>query len=648
MEDIRRKHNPTATAAVIVVCLLLIVPLIGVYSASSIVESDTDNIVFHPMSIAHLASAYSFIGYNVNQIRSAYGLPSTGGAGVTIAVIIAYDTSTIVNDLTQFSIQNNLPLPNSTNFEVHKMSTSIGVDSSWSTEACLDVEWAHAIAPDAKIVLVEATSKNSNSLFAAVQYANSRGDVDVVSMSWGSDEFSTETTYDRYFANTGIAYFASSGDDGSVIMYPSSSPYVVAVGGTTLNLDGNGNVQSETAWSGSGGGISPYESIPSYQKSYGLTGNYRSVPDVSYNANAQTGFRVYYNGDWYIIGGTSAGAPQWAGIYALGASADLNNLYQKAKSSYSTYFRDITSGATSKYSAAPGYDYVTGLGSPLTCNFEDFLTVSPTSGGPSTNVTLAATGLTGSTANVGYLNPTNQTWISLVNNSPVTQGNLTISVTVPDLMQSNPSGDSTQTYNNIVFRIQDSGSGKYYNTTAPFNEYRRGLTQVGAATATALYGNNTDLTGSVAAKGGDVLQASGVWFSPGNATLLWDNINVGNATIDQTGTFNTGVKVPTSTVGQHTLTIQDASTCVSVNVTYVPTLTTNYVDTGTWHTSDLTVNISTDTPVNETYYRINGGDIQNLTANGQPIFTAEGTNSTLEYWCTWNSNGAAPHETAHA
>ena len=161
---------------------------------------------------------------------------------------------------------------------------------------------------------------------------------------------------------------------------------MVGVGGTTLNLNSDGTFASETAWSGSGGGVSAYELEPSYQQTYGVqgTGGHRGVPDVSYNGDPNTGVLVYdstpYNGGtgWWIVGGTSAGAPQWAAIQALGRSASNANFYVDAKSvSYPSYLRDITSGSNGLYSAGPGYDLVTGLGSPLTTNFAP-VNVTPT------------------------------------------------------------------------------------------------------------------------------------------------------------------------------------------------------------------------------------------------------------------------------
>ncbi len=257
------------------------------------------------------------------------------------------------------------------------MSQNLATDSGWALETSLDVEWAHAIAPNASILLVLARSDRLNDLLAAVDYARGRSDVVVVSMSWGDTEFSSESLYDFHFTNSyGAAFFVSSGDDGAGVLYPASSPNVVAVGGTTLTLNADGSVSSETGWSGSGGGMSSYEPKPAYQATYGIVGNRRAVPDVAYNANPTTGFAVYDstpNGGqsgWFRMGGTSAGAPQWAAIYALGRSAVNSNLYRSAKSSLNaSYFRDITTGSNGAYSATGGYDYVTGLGSPVTVNF---------------------------------------------------------------------------------------------------------------------------------------------------------------------------------------------------------------------------------------------------------------------------------------
>jgi len=194
-------------------------------------------------------------------------------------------------------------------------------------------------------------------------------------MSWGANEFSGEQNYDSYFtSNYGAVFYASSGDTGGLVTWPSSSSNVVSVGGTTLTQTTSG--YTETAWSGSGGGISAYEPMPDYQKNAGLdtqlATTYRATPDVSYNADSNTGFIVLdtyiYNG-WYAVGGTSAGAPQWAAIQALGGSATHANFYANYKSNYGVTFTDITSGTIGSNSASQYYDLCTGIGSPIGTNF---------------------------------------------------------------------------------------------------------------------------------------------------------------------------------------------------------------------------------------------------------------------------------------
>jgi subtilase family serine protease len=242
-------------------------------------------------------------------------------------------------------------------------------NSGWAVETTLDVEWAHAIAPDATIMLVQAASANNGDLLAAVDYATSHG-AHVVSMSWGSNENPNQTSDDVHFQVPGVTFFAASGDSGSGTIWPSTSPNVVAVGGTHLAVDASGNVLSETGWTGSGGGLSSVYAAPSYQSGLGFSK--RAVPDVSYVADPATGVSVYDSvrsqgqQGWLVVGGTSAGSPQWAALTAcvngqrtspLGST--LNDLYANPGT-----FRDITSGSNGAFSCAPGFDLVTGLGSP--------------------------------------------------------------------------------------------------------------------------------------------------------------------------------------------------------------------------------------------------------------------------------------------
>jgi uncharacterized repeat protein (TIGR03803 family) len=312
-------------------------------------------------------------GYTPQQLRHAYGFDQLGttGQGQIIAIVDAYGSPTMQADLNTFCTAFGLP---STTVQVYYPQGQPSVDSGWALETSLDVEWAHAIAPGATIVLVAAQSSSGNDLYAAVDYAVSLGATQV-SMSWGGSEYTTEGTSDFHFNVPGVTFIASSGDYGGILEYPACTPSVVGVGGTTLKLDSSGNYISESAWSGGGGGPSVFETVDSYQIGW-WNGATRAVPDVSYDADPNTGVPVYLTGNgWIQVGGTSMGAPQWAAFFALANSLSSQPissapaiLYSLATSptspNYATYFHDITSGSNG-HPAGPGYDLATGLGTPI-------------------------------------------------------------------------------------------------------------------------------------------------------------------------------------------------------------------------------------------------------------------------------------------
>jgi subtilase family serine protease len=333
-------------------------------------------------------------GYTPSQIQAYLGL-SGDGAGQTIAIVDAFDHPNIISDLNVFSSTFGLPLicgtsgadpGNCFNFTVATPQGSPRTNAGWALEIALDVEWAHAVAPKANILLVEAKTNSFANLLSGIDYAASHG-ASVISNSWGASEFSSETSYDAHCKlNSAVCTF-SSGDSGNPGGYPAYNPYVVAVGGTTLNLTGRGSVTSESAWSGSGGGVSQYESKPAYQNAVNSTSS-RGMPDVSYDADPNTGFPVYdsvqyqFQSGWFQVGGTSAGAPQWAAIIAVadelrvaGGGGVLTSTTFAAQSviygfAGSAALFDVTSGSNGSCGpicqANTGYDFVTGLGSPRT------------------------------------------------------------------------------------------------------------------------------------------------------------------------------------------------------------------------------------------------------------------------------------------
>ncbi|MDI3316592.1 MAG: S53 family peptidase [Bacillota bacterium] len=349
-----------------------------------------------PIHVRGAATAQYQAGYTPAQIRHAYGFDTLGatGAGQTIAIVDAYGSPTIQQDLATFDQQFGLPPAQLT--IAYPGGKPRKTDGGWALETSLDVEWAHALAPGARILLVVARTASLSDLLQAVDYASGQG-AQVVSMSWGGSEFSGETSYDATFTRSGVVYVASSGDSGTGTLWPAVSPDVVGVGGTTLPLDAQGDLTGpESAWAGSGGGTSLYEPEPGYQVSYGIdSGGARAVPDVSFDADPNTGVAVYdstrYQGQsgWYVVGGTSFGAPSWAALVALAdesrtaplAGAD-SLLYQLATGAlYAQNYRDVLTGSNgscgSLCTAGPGYDFVTGLGSPLAGSLVPALAAAP-------------------------------------------------------------------------------------------------------------------------------------------------------------------------------------------------------------------------------------------------------------------------------
>jgi subtilase family serine protease len=369
-------------------------------------QADTGARVRHPL-IVRLPPAGSLaitgvvgttpFGYTPAQMRRYLGLTGDG-AGQTIAITNAYHAPHIREDARAFSETFGLPPPCDDTEQRGRRPPAPDcfplivaipqglppVDAGWALEASLDVEWAHAIAPRASILLVEGIVDDLDPMMAAIDYAAKQG-ADVISNSWYTEESPDESRYDSHCRlHRAVCVFAS-GDDGYPATYPAVSPYVIGVGGTTLTLADDGSVISETAWSRSGGGASLYESRPLYQDGAHALPS-RGTPDVSYDGDIRTGFPIYSTlgigavTGWLQVGGTSAGAPQWAAIIAIADQlrkerhlqplAAFNGSAQAAL--YGEAVRptlyDVVAGSNgfcgTACAAAPGSDFVTGLGSP--------------------------------------------------------------------------------------------------------------------------------------------------------------------------------------------------------------------------------------------------------------------------------------------
>jgi hypothetical protein len=416
------------------------------------------------------AGGLSSLGQTPSQVRARYGFgtlttPAQQGSGQVIVIISAYNNPNAAADLAKFSAKHGLPQCNTVatkyvldpvtyyyttnapkpapgsgcSFQVINVnsngrpSTQVpGADMNWMAESSMDIEWAHAIAPMATIVLVQVPSPFVGAFSSGVKYASTFGDV--ISMSWGAPESSFASTCQGKADKTGkiipydptctaakatadylygpenpimwngqinytaggwdtiafgkktVTYVAASGDVGAKPIWPSVSNRVLAVGGT------NDLGVLDTAWAGSGGGVTQFYATPTYQNSLGLPR--RAVPDVAFDADSSSALSVYLtpstqipdaacvkasgaaNCGWYGGYGTSIGAPQWAALAAITRAVRAEQgkapidfqaaLYSVASNPalYSQAFNDVVSGGPVGAQAKKGYDLSTGLGVP--------------------------------------------------------------------------------------------------------------------------------------------------------------------------------------------------------------------------------------------------------------------------------------------
>jgi subtilase family serine protease len=311
-------------------------------------------------------------------IATTTALP-TGGAKA-IGIVDAYDNPDATTDLATYSAQFGLPAANFSQVYAtgKKPANNAG---GWSLEEALDIEMAHAMAPNAEIILVEAASNSFADLYLAESVASNlvaaAGGGEVTN-SWSGGEYSTELTDEAtYFTTPTVVYFASTGDTAFSIGVPSVFASVVAAGGTTLERT-SGNFTGEQYWDnatgGGGGGLSVYEKTPSYQKGITAVGTHRGVPDISFDADPDSG-PAMYDADggygWFQVGGTSVSSPALSGVinaaagFSSTSKAELTKMYKEYHNAteYKQWFRDITKGNAK---CTVGWDICTGIGSVVT------------------------------------------------------------------------------------------------------------------------------------------------------------------------------------------------------------------------------------------------------------------------------------------
>jgi subtilase family serine protease len=440
-----------------------------------------------------LASPSAVSGYGPVQFQTAYGLTAAAAASTSevVAIVDAYDDSSAKSNLDTFS----------TNFGLAVMPTCPGApaagcfkkvnqtggstlpagNTGWGLEISLDLDTVHAVCPNCGILLVEANSNNDSDLYTAEDYAAAHANV--VSNSWGGGEYGSQTVDDSHFNHPGVAITVSSGDSGYAggVEYPSSSRYVTAVGGTTLNLNGTNNRASETVWNGAGSGCSAYDSKPGWQTDGGCA--MRTVADVSADADPNTGAAVYDTygyGGWLQVGGTSLAAPLIGSVYALAGVGGTSGYPSSYPYAHTASLYDVTSGSNGSCSpsylchGAVGYDGPSGLGTPNgTAAFSSggappppaptVTSFSPASGAASTAVDVQGTNFTGATGVT--FNGTPDTTFT-VNSSTDISAHVPSGATTGPIQVTTPNGTGTSTSS---FTVTGGGGGGSAPTVTSFS-----------------------------------------------------------------------------------------------------------------------------------------------------------------------------------
>ncbi|MES1247210.1 MAG: S53 family peptidase [Actinomycetota bacterium] len=412
----------TATAA-------LAAALVGATTATGAPYSPAaQGLPYVPLTAADVSQAPTCqngeLCYTPQLIRQAYDFPSgrgaPTGAGQTVVVVDAYGSPFLGADLAAFEQQFGLPAANVTEYDQQDVVSDLGSGDflDWGLETSLDVEWVHALAPNAKIVLAVAATDDAANLYQVEKEVLAQYPTAIVAQSFGGDEAGpasdpdAENAFDQLFAQQlqhGGTIVASSGDFGAsnllpfegldpapMASYPASSPFVLSVGGTMGNpypgglLAPNGRYGGEQAWNepdfgATGGAPSTIYPRPIWQVGF-VSSLKRAEPDVSYDAAVNGGVIIAFGGRFGVLGGTSVGAPSWAAILALanelrvkahrpqlGLVTPLLYTLARDRSTYRQDFHDVTSGTNALFGADAGlpgfkagygYDYATGLGTP--------------------------------------------------------------------------------------------------------------------------------------------------------------------------------------------------------------------------------------------------------------------------------------------
>jgi subtilase family serine protease len=319
-------------------------------------------------------------GYGPSDLASAYKYSTSGGVGVTVAIVDAFNDPNAASDLATYRSQFSLPACTTSNGCFSQVNQTGGSslpsnDSGWAGEESLDMDMVSAVCPNCKILLVEANSASDADLYAAEDFAAAHATF--VSNSWGGSEYSGEVTDDNnHFNHPGHVITASSGDSDTGAQFPATSQFITAVGGTSLTHASNSRGWSEVVWKtssteGTGSGCSSMIAKPSWQ-TVSTSCSRRAEADVSAVADPATGvavFQTFGASGWTVYGGTSASAPIIASVYALAGTPGASDHTASYPYAHAGNLFDVTSGNNGSCgapicTAGTGWDGPTGLGTP--------------------------------------------------------------------------------------------------------------------------------------------------------------------------------------------------------------------------------------------------------------------------------------------
>ena len=537
-------------------------------------------------------------GYGPTDLASAYKLPTSQGSGKTVAIVDAYNDPNAESDLATYRSQFGLPACTTANGCFKKVNQNGATsplpanNSGWSGEIALDIEMVSAVCPNCHILLVEATSPTIANLGTAVNTAVAQGAMAVSNSYGGSESSSDPTTSTNYYKHAGVAITVSSGDGGYGVEFPASSPYVTAVGGTSLSHASNSRGWSETVWNGAGSGCSAYEPKPSFQHDTGCSR--RTVADVSAVADPNTGVAVYDStgsGGWTVFGGTSVASPIIASVYALAATATAGTYPDSYPYANPGALFDVTSGTNGSCggsylcTGAAGYDGPTGLGTPngvaafgpTTASNDFSIAVSPTSAsvspgsgttatistavtsGSAQSVSLSASGLpSGATASFSPSTVTagSSSTLALSTSTSTPTGTYTVTIT--------GTGSSAAHTTTFTLTVSNPTSNDFSIAVSPTSASVTAGQNAGATVSTAVTSGSAQ---SVSLSASGLPSGASASFSPSTVTAgSSSSLTITTSSSTPAGTYTVTI-TGTATSGSHstpfTLTVTAGSTCSS-------------------------------------------------------------------------------------